>query len=114
MLSIYKALLIYFAYIILGIIVNLFIIKQYGEKQMKITRQVRVGKVLVGGGAPIAIQSMSTFNPVDVSYAAAQINALGEAGADIVRMAVPNKQAAEALADLKKSNKSSSGCRYTF
>ena len=72
---------------------------------MKITRQVRVGKVLVGGGAPIAIQSMSTFNPVDVSYAAAQINALGEAGADIVRMAVPNKQAAEALADLKKVTK---------
>lgn len=72
---------------------------------MKITRQVRVGNVLVGGGAPIAIQSMSTFNPVDVSYAAAQINALGDAGADIVRMAVPNKQAAEALADLKKVTK---------
>lgn len=72
---------------------------------MKITRQVRVGNVLVGGGAPIAIQSMSTFNPVDVSYAAAQINALGDAGADIVRMAVPNKQAAEALEDLKKVTK---------
>ena len=39
------------------------------------TRQVKVGNVLIGGGAPVAIQSMSTFNPVNTEYAAAQINA---------------------------------------
>lgn len=44
------------------------------------TRQVKVGNVLIGGGAPVAIQSMSTFNPVNTEYAAAQINALHEAG----------------------------------
>lgn len=56
------------------------------------TRQVKVGNVLIGGGAPVAIQSMSTFNPVNIEYAAAQINALHEAGADIVRVAVPDKK----------------------
>lgn len=50
---------------------------------MRKTRQVDVGGVKIGGGAPVAIQSMSTFSPVDTAYAAAQINALGKAGADI-------------------------------
>lgn len=66
------------------------------------TRQVKVGNVLIGGGAPVAIQSMSTFNPVNTEYAAAQINALHEAGADIVRVAVPDKKAAEALKALRE------------
>lgn len=69
---------------------------------MRKTRQVNVGGVRVGGGAPIAIQSMSTFSPVDTAYAAAQINALKKAGADIVRVAVPDRKAAEALKDLKQ------------
>ena len=43
------------------------------------TRQVNVGGVAIGGGAPVAIQSMSTFSPVDTEYAAAQINALHKA-----------------------------------
>lgn len=68
---------------------------------MNHTRQVNVGGVRIGGGAPIAIQSMSTFSPIDTARAAAQINALGEAGADIVRVAVPDKKAAEALRDLR-------------
>lgn len=66
------------------------------------TRQVNVGGVAIGGGAPVAIQSMSTFSPVDTEYAAAQINALHKAGADIVRVAVPDKRAAEALGDLRR------------
>ena len=45
---------------------------------MRKTRQVDVGGVKIGGGAPVAIQSMSTFSPVDTAYAAAQINALGK------------------------------------
>lgn len=68
---------------------------------MNHTRQVNVGGVRIGGGAPIAIQSMSTFSPTDTARAAAQINALGAAGADIVRVAVPDKKAAEALRDLR-------------
>lgn len=68
---------------------------------MNHTRQVNVGGVRIGGGAPIAIQSMSTFSPTDTARAAAQINALGAAGADIVRVAVPDKKAAEALRNLR-------------
>lgn len=68
---------------------------------MNHTRQVNVGGVRIGGGAPIAIQSMSTFSPTDTARAAAQINALGAAGADIVRVAVPDRKAAEALRDLR-------------
>lgn len=68
---------------------------------MNHTRQVNVGGVRIGGGAPIAIQSMSTFSPTDTARAAAQINALGAAGADIVRVAMPDKKAAEALRDLR-------------
>lgn len=66
------------------------------------TRQVRVGNVLIGGGAPVPVQSMSTFSPVDTGRAADQIHRLEEAGADIVRMAVPDRKAAEALKELKK------------
>ena len=69
---------------------------------MEKTRQIHVGPVAVGGGAPIAIQSMSTFSPVDTEYAAAQINALHKAGADIVRVAVPDRKAAESLGALRE------------
>lgn len=69
---------------------------------MNHTRQVNVGGVRIGGGAPIAIQSMSTYSPTDTARAAVQINALGAAGADIVRVAVPDKKAAEALRDLRQ------------
>ncbi len=65
------------------------------------TRQVVVGGVKIGGGAPIAIQSMSTFNPLDTDAAASQIQALHQAGADIIRVAVPDKKAAEALGALR-------------
>lgn len=65
------------------------------------TRQVVVGGVKIGGGAPIAIQSMSTFSPLDTDVAAAQIHALHQAGADIIRVAVPDKKAAEALGALR-------------
>ena len=65
------------------------------------TRQVVVGGVKIGGGAPIAIQSMSTFSPLDTDVAASQIQALHQAGADIIRIAVPDKKAAEALGALR-------------
>lgn len=69
---------------------------------MEKTRQIHVGPVAIGGGAPIAIQSMSTFSPVDTEYAAAQINALHKAGTDIVRVAVPDRKAAESLGALRE------------
>lgn len=59
------------------------------------TRQITVGKVLVGGGAPVSIQSMLNTPTADVEACLAQIAALEAAGCDIVRLAVPNRAAAE-------------------
>ncbi len=64
------------------------------------TRQVRVGTVPVGGGAPIAVQSMTTTDTADPQATLAQVRALAEAGADIVRLAVPDKGAAAALPEI--------------
>jgi (E)-4-hydroxy-3-methylbut-2-enyl-diphosphate synthase len=62
------------------------------------TRQVRLGSVPVGGGAPIAVQSMTTTRTSDVAATLAQVRALAEAGADVVRLAVPDAEAGRALA----------------
>ncbi len=61
------------------------------------TRPVKVGAVQVGGGAPIAVQSMTTTDTRDPAATLGQIRALAEAGADIVRVAVPDAEAAAAL-----------------
>jgi len=65
------------------------------------TRRVQIGQVPVGGGAPIAVQSMTTTDTRDVEATVAQIQALEAAGCEIVRVAVPDKAAAEALPRIK-------------
>jgi (E)-4-hydroxy-3-methylbut-2-enyl-diphosphate synthase len=66
------------------------------------TRQVKVGGVPIGGGAPIAIQSMTNTKTADIAATIEQINRLVEAGCDIVRLAIPNHQAISAFADIRK------------
>ena len=61
------------------------------------TRQIRVGSVPIGGDAPIAVQSMTTTQTADPVATLAQVRALAEAGADVVRLAVPDQDAAAAL-----------------
>jgi (E)-4-hydroxy-3-methylbut-2-enyl-diphosphate synthase len=61
------------------------------------TRQVKVGRIPIGGDAPISVQSMTTTSTADVAATLLQIRALAEAGADIVRVAVPDDEAASAL-----------------
>jgi len=68
------------------------------------TRQIRVGNVPIGGGAPIAVQSMTTTDTTDVQATLAQIRALAEAGADVVRLAVPDKDAAAALPEIVRGS----------
>jgi (E)-4-hydroxy-3-methylbut-2-enyl-diphosphate synthase len=60
-------------------------------------RQIRVGDVLIGGGAPVAVQTMTKTETADLTATMAQIHRVAEAGADIVRVAVPREQDAEAL-----------------
>ncbi len=66
------------------------------------SRQIMVGKVAVGGDAPIAVQSMTNTITHDVTATVAQIQGLEEAGADIVRVSVPDPDSSAALKDIVK------------
>lgn len=66
------------------------------------TRQVNVGGVLIGGGAPISVQTMTKTKTHDVDGTVKQIAAAADAGCDIVRVTVNDKPAAEAIADIVK------------
>ena len=61
------------------------------------TKQIRVGGVYVGGGAPVSVQSMTNTRTDDIDATLAQIRALAAAGCEIVRCAVPDMAAAQAL-----------------
>ena len=66
------------------------------------TKVIRIGNRVIGGGNPILIQSMTNTKTEDVQSTVEQINKLAKAGCDIVRCAVPNMEAAEALKEIKK------------
>lgn len=66
------------------------------------TRKVRIGDVVIGGGNPVRIQSMTNTRTEDVRATVAQIHALEEAGCEIIRCAVPTMEAAEALSSIRK------------
>jgi (E)-4-hydroxy-3-methylbut-2-enyl-diphosphate synthase len=67
----------------------------------KKTRQITIGKVKIGGSAPIAVQSMTNTPTQDIAATVAQIMRLQEAGCEIVRVAVPDQEAAEAISAIK-------------
>ena len=66
------------------------------------TKVVKIGDRVIGGGNPILIQSMTNTKTEDVAATGAQIQALTAAGCDIIRCAVPTMEAAEALTEIKK------------
>ncbi len=68
------------------------------------SRQIMVGTVPVGGDAPISVQSMTNTETCDVNATLAQINAIAEAGADIVRVSVPSMEAAEAFKSIRQQS----------
>ncbi|MCX6574378.1 MAG: flavodoxin-dependent (E)-4-hydroxy-3-methylbut-2-enyl-diphosphate synthase, partial [Candidatus Aminicenantes bacterium] len=66
------------------------------------TRPIKVGGVVVGGGAPVVVQAMTKTDTRDVRATAAQVRRLERAGAEIVRLAVPDRAAAAALREIRK------------
>src|SRR5690554_6508721 len=66
------------------------------------SRQIMVGKVPVGGDAPISVQSMTNTETTDVAVTVAQIQRLELAGADIVRVSVPSMEAAEVFGEIRR------------
>ncbi|NQV59721.1 MAG: flavodoxin-dependent (E)-4-hydroxy-3-methylbut-2-enyl-diphosphate synthase [Alphaproteobacteria bacterium] len=75
-------------------------LRPYRDIQRRTCRQVKVGDVAVGGGAPISVQSMTTTLTHDVAATVAQIKALEAAGADIVRVSCPDEASSAALRDI--------------
>ena len=68
------------------------------------SRQIHVGNVPIGGDAPIAVQTMTNTLTTDVAATIAQVQAAAEAGADIVRVSVPDQDSSKALKEIKKES----------
>ena len=68
----------------------------------RVSRQIMVGEVPVGGDAPISVQSMTNTETTDIAATSDQIRALTRAGADIVRVSVPSLEAADAFGEIRK------------
>ncbi|MGE0093152.1 MAG: flavodoxin-dependent (E)-4-hydroxy-3-methylbut-2-enyl-diphosphate synthase [Alphaproteobacteria bacterium] len=77
-------------------------VRPYRDIQRRKSRQIRVGKVLVGGGAPITVQTMTNTLTTDVAATVAQIKRAEEAGVDIVRVSVPDEESTAALKHIVK------------
>ncbi|RMF35137.1 MAG: flavodoxin-dependent (E)-4-hydroxy-3-methylbut-2-enyl-diphosphate synthase [Alphaproteobacteria bacterium] len=75
-------------------------LRPWREIRRRASRQIRVGPVAVGGDAPIAVQTMTNTDTSDVAATIAQIRACAAAGADIVRVSVPDAESAVALKDI--------------
>jgi (E)-4-hydroxy-3-methylbut-2-enyl-diphosphate synthase len=75
-------------------------VRPYRDIDRRKSRQIHVGKVPVGGGAPISVQSMTNTLTHDIAATVAQIHALERAGADIVRVSCPDQQSALALKEI--------------
>ena len=73
-----------------------------GNTYREHTRRVSIGNVVIGGGSPIAIQSMTNTRTDDVEATVAQILRLEEAGCDIIRCTVPDEKCAKALSRIKE------------
>ena len=71
--------------------------------ERRITKQIRAGDLRIGGGAPVSVQSMCNTDTRDVGATAAQIARLEEAGCQLVRLAVVDMEAAQALKIIKKT-----------
>jgi (E)-4-hydroxy-3-methylbut-2-enyl-diphosphate synthase len=71
-------------------------------KARRISKAINIGGVTVGGGAPIVVQSMAKTDTRDVMSTINQIKELEECGCELVRLAVPDKEAADALPSIKK------------
>ncbi len=71
-------------------------------KKRNNTNLIRIGKIEIGDGNPVAVQSMTKTDTSDVAATVAQINLLEKAGCQIIRCAVPDEKAAYALGEIKK------------
>ena len=81
---------------------NINQIRPWRTIERRPTRQIMVGKVPVGGDAPIAVQTMTNTLTHDVAATIAQVHRMEEAGADIVRISCPDPESSKALKEISK------------
>jgi len=77
-------------------------VRPYRDIMRRKSRQIRVGNVLVGGDAPISVQTMTNTLTTDIAGTVAQVNAAAAAGADIVRVSCPDEDSTKALKEIVK------------
>ncbi len=77
-------------------------IRPFRDIQRKITKEINVGEVKIGGNNPISVQSMTNTVTQDVKNTINQINEISEAGADIVRVSCPDEDSTKALKEITK------------
>src|ERR1700760_4832925 len=80
-------------------------VRAYRDIIRRKSRQIHVGKVPVGGDAPITVQSMTNTVTADIRGTIDQVRALEDAGADIVRVSCPDEDATKALKTIVKASK---------
>ena len=78
--------------------------KLANQIKRRISKQIFVGNVAIGGNAPIAVQSMTNTPTQDINATLAQIKAIANAGADLVRVSVPTMEAAQAFGRIKSQS----------
>jgi len=71
-------------------------------KPRRVSKPIQIGGVTIGGGAPIVVQSMTKTDTRDVRATIAQIKELEDCGCEMVRVAVPDAEAARAISSIKK------------
>ncbi len=79
-------------------------IRPWRNIERRVSRMIHVGPVPVGGGAPISVQTMTNTDTTDVAATVAQVQAAAEAGADIVRVSVPDEASSKALKDIVRES----------
>ncbi|MEL6234332.1 MAG: flavodoxin-dependent (E)-4-hydroxy-3-methylbut-2-enyl-diphosphate synthase [Pseudomonadota bacterium] len=79
-------------------------VRPWRSIERRASRQIHVGPVPIGGDAPISVQTMTNTDTRDAAATIAQVAACAEAGADIVRVSVPDQESSAALADIVKSS----------
>lgn len=83
---------------------TIHVTKKYKVGNRRKTRQVNVGGIVIGSDAPISVQTMTKTKTSDIVATVAQIRQVADAGCDIVRVAVNDKEAAEAIAEIVRQS----------
>ena len=77
-------------------------IRPFRDIKRKLTKEINVGKVKIGGNNPISVQSMTNTVTKDIKKTISQINQISEVGADIVRVSCPDEDSTKALKEIVK------------